>query len=69
MATDAPLIPACRLWEKTSAAGNSYLLGRLGWLRVLVLQNRDRQGEDDASHVLVVTVAPEHQPCDGLRPD
>jgi hypothetical protein len=64
MAHDAPLIPACRLWERTSSAGNPYLVGRLGGLRILVLQNRDRQGEDDASHVLVVTTAPERQPSD-----
>ncbi len=33
------------LWEKVSTAGNRYLVGRLGGVRVLVLANRDR-GED-----------------------
>ena len=32
----AALIPACRLWEKTSAAGNRYLIGRMGGVRVMV---------------------------------
>ena len=38
---EAPPITACRLYEKTSKAGNIYLTGRLGGLRVLLFKSRD----------------------------
>ena len=43
------MLQAAKLWEKTSAAGNSYLVGRLGGVRVLVMRNRDAgtEGEPD----------------------
>ena len=38
------LIRATGLWAKTSGkTGKRYLTGRLGGLRVLVLENRDRK--------------------------
>jgi hypothetical protein len=45
----APMLQAARLWEKTSAAGNVYLVGRLGGVRVLILRNRaaGTEGEPD----------------------
>ena len=46
------MIPLCRLWERTSAKGSVYLAGYLGQARVLVLKNRDRQSEADATHVV-----------------
>ena len=50
------LIPAAKLWRRTSARGGDYLAGRLGRLRVLVMPKRD--GDDgDHSHVLMVTEA------------
>jgi hypothetical protein len=36
------MIPAARLWEKTNAKGNRYLVGRMGSLRVLVLESNRR---------------------------
>lgn len=47
--TGAPMLQAAKLWEKTSAAGNTYLIGRLGGVRVLILRNRDAgtDGEPD----------------------
>ena len=43
------MLQAAKLWEKTSAAGNLYLVGRLGGVRVLVMRNRDAgaEGEPD----------------------
>ena len=43
------MLQAARLWEKTSAAGNTYLIGRLGGVRILILRNRDAgsEGEPD----------------------
>ena len=43
---------AAKLWEKTSAAGNRYFAGRLGGVKILILENRDRAGEDEPSHHL-----------------
>ena len=34
--TRAPTLKACRLWAKTSAAGNTYFVGRWGGVKVLV---------------------------------
>ena len=38
---EAPPITACKLYEKTSKAGNIYLTGRLGGLRVLIFKTRE----------------------------
>jgi hypothetical protein len=50
--TGAPMLKATGLWEKTSAAGNTYLTGRLGGVKVLILENRDRNGDSEPSHHL-----------------
>jgi hypothetical protein len=41
----------CRLWKKQSASG------QMGGLRVLVMANKDPQGEDAHTHVLLITAA------------
>ncbi|MCK8788312.1 hypothetical protein M0638_28575, partial [Roseomonas sp. NAR14] len=47
------LLPACRLYVKTSAKGERYLMGRLGGLRVLIMPKRaDDEGEH--SHNLLL---------------
>jgi hypothetical protein len=49
------LIRAAKLWAKTSAkTGGTYYVGRMGGCRVLVLENRDRQGEDEPTHWLMI---------------
>ncbi|WP_431269030.1 hypothetical protein [Dankookia sp. P2] len=53
-----PMLTAAKLWRRTSAKGTEYLVGRLGGLKVLVMENRDRQGEDDPTHVLMFAEAP-----------
>jgi hypothetical protein len=50
------LLPACRLWSKTSAKGTAYLTGRLGNLRVVILPRRD-DDEGDFTHVLMLSEA------------
>ena len=45
-------LKAGNLWEKTSARGSRYLVGRLGGVRVLIFENRDRKGENDPTHVM-----------------
>lgn len=55
-----PPLTMARLWEKTSAKGNKYMTGRLGGVRVLVMENRDRKGDDDPTHLLMVAEAPDN---------
>jgi hypothetical protein len=55
------LIKAAGLWAKSSVKGGQYLTGRLGGMKVLILENRDRQNDDDPSHHLFVTEAPDRQ--------
>jgi len=43
---------AASLWEKTSERGNRYFVGRLGGVRILIFENKDRKGESDPTHVL-----------------
>jgi hypothetical protein len=47
-----PRLKAGGLWAKTSAKGGWYLTGRLGGVKVLILPNKDRQSDDDPSHIL-----------------
>jgi hypothetical protein len=54
-----PLLKATGLWRKVSARGNEYYTGRWGGVRVLVMENRDRQDDNDPSHFLFIAEAPE----------
>jgi hypothetical protein len=63
-----PLIKAAGLWAKSSVKGGQYLTGRLGGMKVLILENRDRQNDDDPSHHLFVTEAPERRQGAAERP-
>ena len=56
---NSPLLKAGPLWAKTSARGNRYLVGRLGGVKVVILENRDRQDENDPTHTLFFAPAPE----------
>src|SRR3954453_15341475 len=49
---NSPMLKAAGLWSKTSVKGGQYLTGRLGGVKVLVMENRDRQSDDDPSHTL-----------------
>ena len=69
----APLIKAAPLWAKSSAKGGQYLTGRLGGMKVLILENRDRKTDDDPSHHLFFVEAPDRRQgaqehADGQRP-
>ncbi|MBL6457838.1 hypothetical protein JMJ55_21090 [Belnapia sp. T6] len=52
-----PMLTAAKLWRRTSGKGTDYLAGRLGGVKVLVMENRDRQGDDDATHLLMFAEA------------
>jgi hypothetical protein len=57
----APLIKAAPLWAKSSVKGGQYLTGRLGGMKVLILENRDRKTDDDPSHHLFFAEAPDRR--------
>jgi hypothetical protein len=52
------MLQAAKLWEKTSAAGNTYLVGRLGGVRILILRNRDAGTGDEPDWHLFFTEPP-----------
>ncbi|WP_376091241.1 hypothetical protein ACE7GA_21365 [Roseomonas sp. CCTCC AB2023176] len=60
------LLPACRLYRKTNAAGAPYLMGRLGGLRVLILPKRDGD-EGEHTHNLLVAEAGQRDGREGGR--
>jgi hypothetical protein len=62
------LIKAAGLWAKSSVKGGQYLTGRMGGLKVLILENRDRKSDDDPSHHLFVTEAPDRRQGAAERP-
>ena len=49
------MIPLTGLWKKTSAKGNTYLVGRLGLCRVMVMANKNCQGEKDPTHHILIS--------------
>jgi hypothetical protein len=64
----SPLLKAAHLWAKSSVKGGQYLTGRWGALKVLVMENRDRKSDDDPSHILFFTEAPDRRQDVGERP-
>jgi hypothetical protein len=58
---NSPMLKAAGLWQKTSVKGGQYLTGRLGGVKVLVMENRDRKSDDDPSHTLFFVEAPDRR--------
>jgi hypothetical protein len=67
-ANNSPMLKAAGLWAKSSVKGGQYLTGRLGGVKVLILENRDRQSDDDPSHHLFFVEAPDRRQGAGERP-
>jgi hypothetical protein len=67
-ANNSPMLKAAGLWAKSSAKGGQYFTGRLGGVKVLILENRDRQSDDDPSHHLFFVEAPDRRQGAGERP-
>jgi hypothetical protein len=63
-----PMLKAAGLWSKTSVKGGQYLTGRLGGVKVLILENRDRKTDDDPTHSLFFVEAPDRRQDAGERP-
>jgi hypothetical protein len=58
------MLKAAGLWAKTSVKGDQYLTGRLGGVKVLILENRDWQSDEELSRHLFFAEAPD-RPYDG----
>jgi hypothetical protein len=54
------MLLACKLYARTSGRGTSYLMGRLGGMRVLVMPKRDAD-EGDHTHTLLLAEAPQRE--------
>src|SRR3954454_8494702 len=67
-ANNSPMLKAAGLWAKSSVKGGQYLTGRLGGVKVLILENRDRQSDDDPSHHLFFVEAPDRRQGAAERP-
>jgi hypothetical protein len=65
---NSPMLKAAGLWAKTSGKGGQYLTGRLGGVKVLIMENRDRQSDDDPSHNLFFVEAPDRRQGAAERP-
>jgi hypothetical protein len=57
--TGVAMLKAAGLWEKTSAKGNRYLVGRLGGVKILILANLDYSAESNPTHHLFFVEAAE----------
>jgi hypothetical protein len=68
-ASNGPMLKAAGLWQKTSVKGGQYLTGRLGAMKVLVMENRERKSDNDPSHILYFVEAQERsqERGDGAR--
>jgi hypothetical protein len=62
-----PMLKATGLWAKSSVKSGQYLTGRLGALKVLVMEDRDRKCDDDPSHHLFFVEAPDRRQGDQDR--
>ena len=64
---NSPMLKAAPLWQKSSVKGGQYLTGRLGGVKVLILENRERKSDDDPSHTLFFVEAPDRHQGAGER--
>jgi len=49
------MLKAAGLWKRTSQRGADYFAGRLGSVKIVILENRDRKAENDPTHWLWFT--------------
>jgi hypothetical protein len=65
---NSPMLKVTGLWAKSSVKGGQYLTGRLGGVKMLILENRDRQSDDDPSHHLFFVEAADRRQGATERP-
>jgi hypothetical protein len=49
MSGSSPLLQAARLWERTSTRGTTYMSGRLGGVKIVIMPSRDFAADDPAN--------------------
>jgi hypothetical protein len=54
------MLTACKLYSRTSGKGTSYLMVRLGGLRLLVMPKREGEAGEH-THVLMLAEAPQRE--------
>jgi hypothetical protein len=57
---NSPMMKVTGLWAKSSVKGGQYLTGRLGGVKVLILENRDPE-PDGPTHSLFFVEAPDRR--------
>ena len=57
-----PSFPVCKLYEKTSKAGNAYFVGRWGGAKVTVLKSRETADDGGAIWNVMLSEAAPYQP-------
>ncbi|MDQ7822051.1 MAG: hypothetical protein RDV48_04570 [Candidatus Eremiobacteraeota bacterium] len=62
------LVKLTGLWKNTTKNGDPILSGYLGAAKVLILKNRDKQGEKDHDYILFITPAPPKKPKESTAP-
>ncbi len=66
--TFAPSFTAARLFEKTSAKGNTYLTGRMGSIRVTLMKSRETAEDGSPIWEMKFAEAPPYQPKSDGKP-
>jgi hypothetical protein len=56
-----PIVQAAGLWAPMLIQGGQYLAGRLGGVKVLILDKHERQGDDEPSHHGFFAEAPDRR--------
>src|SRR3954453_703349 len=64
---NSPMLKAAGLWAKSSVKGGQYLTGRLGGVKVLILENRERKSGAHPSHPLFFVEAGDRRQGAGER--
>jgi hypothetical protein len=65
----APMLKATGLWKRTSANGADYFSGRLGGVKIVILENRDQPVENNPTHWLYFAEPANPAGSSAQRPD
>jgi hypothetical protein len=62
----APLTKLTGVWQKTSAKGVTYFVGRLGAAKLVILPNRDKKVDADPDFFVYAQERGESKPADDI---
>lgn len=63
-----PSITAARLYERTSAKGNTYMTGRLGGLKAVIIKTKEADDQGHPIWELKFSAAPASKPREQFAP-